>query len=559
MKGLVKNMVSIMKKIVVLGIALFLVACTLAEEPELNTTVEIELPALFSDGMVLQRQAKIPVWGWAVKNANVTVTFSNQSKSTTAGEDGKWLLYLDPLTASAEPAEFTVKVGDKSKVVKDVLVGEVWLCSGQSNMDFTLKSISNKSKKVDPYALADMVKKEITEARDPLLRQIKVEKCLSPFSVKEKFEGEWINSSPDNNASFTAVGYYFARVLRKKLNVPVGLIKSAWGGTRVEPWIPMEAYQGSEKLKTYYQQEIGTVKNWDPIKAKELYEKQLAEWKKEVEKAKSEKRNKRVAKPRMTRGPDSNNRIPSAIYNTQIHPLIPFAIKGVIWYQGESNKDHCSEEYADRFTTLIRSWRKAWGQGDFPFYYAQLANFSAISRDPIETDDWATVCDQQRLSLREKNTGMAVLNDIGDAGNIHPKNKFDVGLRLALWALAKDYGNKDLVFSGPLYKNSVFEGAKVTVTFSHVGDGLMVGEKKGVQPTVEIQAELKGFQICGADRVWQWANAKIVSTNQVEVSHPQIKKPVEVRYAWAKNADFANLYNKAGLPTSLFKSVNPSN
>jgi sialate O-acetylesterase len=235
------------------------------------------------------------------------------------------------------------------------------------------------------------------------------------------------------------------------------------------------------------------------------------------------------------------------------HSLVPYAIKGAIWYQGESNAGHFQDQYRDRFSAMINAWRERWGQKNLYFYWCQLAQFKAVNAEPIAEDGWVTVCDHQRLALSLPDTGMAVLNDIGEAEDIHPHNKMDAGKRLSLWALKQAYG-RDIVYSGPLYKESKISGNKVVVTFDSVGSGLMVGSKNLLDPVVETKDPLKRFQICGADNRWKWAEAKITGKDTVEVSHPEIAEPVEVRYAWSSNAEGANLYNKEGLPASLFKT-----
>ena len=506
--------------------------------------------------MVLQQKQTIPVWGWAASGTEASVTFKGQTKSTKADANGKWMLKLDAVGASAEAAEMTIKVGSESKTIKDVLVGEVWLCGGQSNMDFKLNMLIGKAREPQYEPLADYIKNEIKTANDPLLRQIKVPRAVSPFEEKTNFTASWEKAIPGQVDVFTATGYFFARELRKKLKVPVGLLNCNWGGTRVEPWIPMSKFQTTDSLKKYYESETAPIKerlaNWDPAKAKANYEKQLAAWKEKVKKAKEAKK-KAPRKPRMAQRPDLSNRIPSTLYNAMMNTLVPYAIKGAIWYQGESNAGHYPDNYKEHFGAMIEAWREKWGQGDFYFYWCQLAQFKDPNDQPLDNDGWATVCDQQRLTLALPNTGMAVLNDIGEAKDIHPKNKIDAGKRLSLWAFKQAYG-MDLVYSGPLYKSSSISGNKVTVKFDNVGSGLMVGKKTLLDPTVETQEPLKRFQIKGADNKWHWAEAKITGKDTVEVWHKDVAKPVEVRYAWSPNALGANLYNKEGLPASIFKT-----
>jgi len=506
--------------------------------------------------MVLQQKQAIPVWGWAAAGTEVSVSFKGQTKSTKADANGKWMLKLDAVDASAEAAVLTVKVGSESKTIKDILVGEVWLCGGQSNMDFRLNMLIGKAREPQYEPVAVYIRKEIDTANDPLLRQIKVSRAVSAFEEKTNFEGAWEKAIPGTVGNFTATGYFFARELRKTLKVPVGLLNCNWGGTRVEPWIPMSKFQTTDSLKKYYESETASIKErlakWDPAKAKAAYEKQLAAWKVKAKEAKAAKK-KAPRKPRMPQSPDKSNRIPSTLYNGMMNTLVPYAIKGAIWYQGESNAGHYPDSYREHFGAMIEAWRKVWGQGDFYFYWCQLAQFKAPNDQPLESDGWATVLDQQRLTLELPNTGMAVLNDVGEAKDIHPKNKIDAGKRLSLWAFKQAYG-KDLVYSGPLYKSSKIEGNKVIVTFDNVGSGLMVGKKHLMDPTVEANDPLKRFQIMGADNKWYWADAKITGKDTVEVSHKDVAKPVEVRYAWSANALGANLYNKEGLPASAFKT-----
>ena len=238
-----------------------------------------------------------------------------------------------------------------------------------------------------------------------------------------------------------------------------------------------------------------------------------------------------------------------------IHPVAKYAIKGALWYQGESNRARDPDQYRKRLQTLITGWREVWDQGDFPFYYCQLASYTEAPTEPVAEDGWVTVCDQMRLAMSLKNTGMAVLNDIGEANDIHPRNKIDAGKRLAFWALAQDYGRTDISFSGPVYESHVIKEDKVTISFKYAEDGLMTARKHLLEPAKEMGESLGGFQILGEDGKWKWANAKIINDNQVIVTHPQVKQPVEVRYAWAANPNRANLYNKSGLPTSVFSTA----
>ncbi|MCM8532535.1 MAG: sialate O-acetylesterase [Lentisphaeraceae bacterium] len=523
---------------------------------QISAWAEINISSLFSDGAVLQQKAEIPVWGWAPEGTKVSVKFKGQEKATTVDSTGKWMVKFAPVNASAEGAKMIVTVGSESKTIKDILVGEVWICGGQSNMDFRLNMLIGKAREPQYQPQSDYIRKEIDTANDPLLRQIKVPRTVSAFEEKVNFVGKWEKAVPKVVGNFTATGYFYARELRKKLNVPVGLLNCNWGGTRVEPWIPMSKFQTNDSLKKYYDTEVGNIKkqlaSWNPEKVKATYAKRLADWK--VKAAEAKKAGKKPArKPRSPQKPDTRNTIPSTLYNSMLNTLVPYAVKGAIWYQGESNAGHYADKYQEHFSALIEAWREQWGQKDFYFYWCQLAQFKAPNAEPLDKDGWATVINEQRLTLSLPQTGMAVLNDVGEAKDIHPHNKMEAGKRMSLWAFKQAYG-QELVYSGPLYKSSETKGDKVIVTFDHVGEGLMTGKKPILDPVVEVSEPLKRFQIRGADNKWYWANAKITGKATVEVSHEKVSAPVEVRYAWSANAEGANLYNKSGLPASVFST-----
>jgi len=533
----------------------------------LTSMADVKPAALFMDHMVIQRETQAPVWGRADAGEEVTVTGSwGKSATMTADKDGKWMVKLRTPSAGG-PYTLTIQ-GDNTVEIKNVLSGEVWFCSGQSNMDGALLAFSEPHRKrtqPEYIPVANYVKKEMETAKDDLFRQFEVEKNTSPMEPMDALidrqdpegplTGRWRASSPENNPEFSATAYFFGRELRKELNVPVGLIKCAWGGTLVEPWIPAEEFQKDEEMAAYYEGRISPVKSkiaqWDPAKADAKYKAALEKW----------KATKKGRAPKKPKDPKDNPSLPSSLFNAMVNPVIPYAIKGTIWYQGESNVKHNVLKYEHNFRAMISSWREHWGQGDFPFYFAQLANFRTPAETPVESDGWASICDQQRRTLGLKNTGMAVLSDIGEAKDIHPHNKKDAGERLALWALKNDYPSTelragkqagDLVCSGPLYKSHKIEGDKITITFDSAGSGLMAGSKIGMADTQETDEPLKHFQICGTDRQWKWAQAEITGNDSVTVSHPEVTAPTVVRYAWAKNAEAANLYNKEGLPASIF-------
>lgn len=507
---------------------------------------DVTLNRLFSNGMVIQRDTEAPVWGWADPGEAVSVNASwGEKAQTIAAKDGTWSIKLKTPEAGGP---HTIQIeGNNTIDIKDVLSGEVWFCSGQSNMDFPMKSISNSAKEPKYQSVSDYVSKEIQTANDPLLRHIEVPNTPSPTEAKTNFEGQWNSVSPEHTGTMTATGYFFARELRKQLNVPVGLVECAWGGTRVQPWISEEAYRSRPDLRAYYEKEMATFKKlastWDLKLVDERHKKAMATRKKNGKKGRA---------PRKPVDPALNRQLPATLHKGMVSAVQPYAIKGAIWYQGESNAGYMLEDYEDHFSTMITSWRKEWNQGDFPFYWVQLANFRKSNADPLETDGWSSICDQQRRCLALPNTGMAVINDIGEVRDIHPRNKPDVGKRLAAWALAKDYGIDLPAHSGPLYKSHTIKGDTVTIRFDEVGSGLMVGHKELMNATVEVDEPLKRFQIAGADRVWKWANATIVSKDSITVSHPEVSNPVVVRYAWSSNPEGSNLYNKEGFPTSIF-------
>jgi len=517
---------------------------------QLAAVADVRPAGLFTDNMVIQRQTQAPVWGWADAGEKVTVTGSwGKSAKTTADPAGKWTVKLQTPAAGGP---YTLKIkGDNTVEINNVLAGEVWFCSGQSNMDFAMSMLgktvpSRTEKKYEPVAA--YIKQEIETAQDDLFRQFTVERNTSPFEPVETVKGSWMVSSPKNNPDFSATAYFFARELRAELKVPVGVIECAWGGTRVEAWIPAEQFQKNEAMSAYYETNVSDLKNklskWDPEQAEKNYQAALKKWEAAT--------GRRRRKPKKATHPAGNHQIPSTLFNAMVHPVIPYAIKGSIWYQGEANARHNTEHYEQNFRAMISAWREHWGQGDFSFYFAQLANLRGPAAKPVEYDGWAAVCDQQRRTLGLKNTGMAVLNDIGEARDIHPHNKMDVGKRLALWALKHDYNMDVPAWSGPLYKSHEIRDGNVVVTFDHAGSGLMTGAKPVMGDTEQTNEPLKRFQICGTDRQWKWAQAEITGTNTVTVSHPEVPEPVVVRYAWAQNPEGANLYNKEGLPASIF-------
>ena len=632
---------------------------------------EVRLPAIIGDNMVIQQDTKVRIWGSAKPGERITATFDKKSSQTVADSEGRWQLFIGPQKAGG-PFELTVK-GDNVLTIKNVLVGEVWLCSGQSNMEWPL---------VNTFG-GDQV---VTQANYPELRLFTVEHNTAT-SPQTDLQGHWVVTTPDEAAHFSAVGYFFGRELHQQLKVPVGLIHSSWGGTPAEAWTSHEALLSSPELKPILERYESSL-NALP-QAKEAYARALAQWeeknlyldagnkgealgyadpsaptadwskmdlpkqfetagllidgavwfRKEIELPASwagkplvlnlppiddhdvtyfngakigstgRETPNSYAVPRkyvvlaslarpgknviavrvfdsageggfsrggaMSIGPAGgaesetislrgvwdykvelalepkhpdwgtrpeavgvgNQNNPSVLYNAMLAPLVPFAIRGVIWYQGESNAGR-AYQYRTLFPVMIRNWRSAWGR-DFPFYFVQLANWHASKAHPDESD-WAELREAQSMTLREPHTGMAVTIDVGDEVELHPRNKLDVGRRLAAWALADTYGQK-VTASGPLFDGFSIEATKVRIRFKY-GTGLKTPDGSA----------LKGFAIAGEDRRFVWADAR-VDGDTVIVSSPGVPKPAAVRYGWADNP-IANLYNKAGLPASPFRT-----
>ena len=509
-----------------------------------SVQADVRMNPLFSEGMVIQRNTVAPFWGWADAGEKITVSTSwGVKSSTTADANGDWRVQLKTPEAGVD-FEITV-VGKNTVVIRDVAVGEVWFCGGQSNMDCGMEQFMKDAKDARYQPLVEYIREEVQGASDSLLRHIAVPRNTSPNEKVTDFEGRWVSVSPETLPEITATGYFFARELRKYLDVPIGLVECSWGGTRIQPWLSKEAYLSEPKKAAYYKTAMNDLqrraKAWTPEEAQKNYTIAIKKW---------ETNGKEGRRPKKSEHPFGDKHIPATMYNGMVEAVIPYAIKGVIWYQGETNRHHKPEEYGDYFSTLIHSWRKAWNQGDFPFYWAQLAAYGEA--DTSKAEAWANICDQQRRCLEMPHTGMAVLNDIGESKDIHPHNKIDAGKRLALWALANDYGVNVPAYSGPLYQSYEIKDRKVLIQFCQSGSGLMVGHKNLLDEAVEVDEALNCFQIAGSDQEWKQAHARIVGLNTVEVTHPSIANPVAVRYAWASFPEGANLYNKEGLPASIF-------
>ena len=483
-------------------------------------SADVRLPSVISDNMVLQQGKSVPIWGWADPCETITVTGSWGSGKweATADQDGKWMVKIDSGKAGG-PYEMTV-AGKNTLTVKDILVGEVWVCSGQSNMEFALKQAKNSAE-------------EIADANNyPQIRSFNVGRKVI-YTPMYNCGGKWQVCSAQTAGNFTAVGYFFGRELNKQLNVPVGLIHTSWGGTPAESWMSKEYLENDPNFQPILKRFEETSANYPELRKK--YQEERQKYDSIAPKLKAEGK-PLPPRPEEPIGP-GHAYSPTGLYNGMIVPILPYGIRGAIWYQGESNAWR-AYQYRTLFPAMIKNWRDAWHQGDFPFLFVQLANYMEPESQPVESD-WAELREAQLMTLSVPNTGMAVAIDIGEP-DIHPKNKQDVGKRLALWALAKTYG-KNIVYSGPMYTLMEVQGNKAILHFDHVGGGLMA---KG--------DSLKGFAIAGADKKFVWADAKIEG-NTVVVSSDKVSVPVAVRYAWAKNP-VCNLYNKEGLPATPFRT-----
>ena len=484
----------------------------------LPAQADVSLPALFSDHMVLQRNKDIPIWGHANAGEVVTVILGTQKIITTADATGSWHTHLSPLKAGG-PHTLTVQ-GQNTITFNNVLIGDVWICSGQSNMGWTVRRSNNPEK-------------EIASAQYPKIRLFTV-KRVTAQTPQQDVTGSWAVCDSQSVPNFSAVAYFFGRRLHKTLDVPIGLINTSWGGTPVEAWTSLPALQATSEyppLATRWTKRIA-----DYPKANEKFQMDLKAWQVTSDSLKALGQDV-PRRPRAPVGPNHPHR-PAVLYNGMIAPLTPYAIQGAIWYQGESNAGR-AYQYRTLFSTMINNWRTDWGQGAFPFYFVQLANFRQ-TKDQPNNSDWAELREAQNMALSLPNTGVAVTIDIGEADDIHPRNKQDVGLRLALAAEAQVYG-KNNPYSGPMYKSMQIENDKIRITFDHTNGGL---KKKG--------QKLTGFAIAGSDQKFVWADAKIEG-NSVIVSSREIINPVAVRYAWADNP-ICNLYNGANLPASPFRT-----
>ena len=616
----------------------------------------VRMPLLFSDGMVLQRNKSIPVWGWADAGEKVEIQFNKQIKTVTADKNGKWMVSLNAEKAGG-PFELSI-TGKNKIVIKDVLVGEVWICSGQSNMEFQVYKTMNSQA-------------EINDSNYPMIRHFGVAQDLSGTPKDDLKAGKWEASSKETVGNFTAVGYYFAKKLYAELKIPIGIINTSWGGTCVETWTSREAFEKSDEFKdmiasvpsvnmdaifeTYKKSLLGNIQkiqgfevtmanenqfkefdfkdaNWPEIKVPSLWENQqignidgIVWMRKTVvlsaEQAKKEavlylskvddedqtyvngvqvgtnniweaKRVYKIPAGVLKEGTNviavkitdysggggiygdpadlkidfkdsavaldglwkfnviqvkvsvSPNSYPSLLYNAMVNPLVPYAFEGVLWYQGEANVTRANQ-YKKAFPLMITDWRTKWNQGNFPFYFVQLSTFNEFNGNSKVGSRWAELREAQTETLKLPNTGMAVTTDIGNAKDIHPTNKQDVGLRLAAIALNNVYGKKR-VYSGPAFKSQEVKGNEIILTFNNIGTGLAASDNS---------ENVKGFEIAGADKVFHSAKA-IIKNNKIIVSGAEVPNPVAVHYGWADDDTEINLYNKEKFPASPFRTDN---
>ena len=488
----------------------------------LAARADVTLPAIFSDGMVLQRDAVLPIWGNADAGETVTVALGAQKKKAVAGAEGKWMLRLAPLPAG-EALQMTVS-GKNKIVIRDVSIGEVWLASGQSNMELRLPRVLN-------------AKAEIAAANFPQIRQFRVGRKIAA-TPQSAMKGFWQAATPQTAQNFTAVGYFFARELHRKLGVPVGIIHASYGGTPAQAWTSETALRSNPNLQQVFDDWQKTLADYPQQKAD--YDRQLESWKQRADAARTAGKSA-PSKPIAPPGP-GGKASPSGLYNGMIAPLIPYGIRGIIWYQGESDTRR-PKLYRALFPALIQSWRRDWN-AELPFLFVQLANFHKPQTQPVE-DGWAQLREAQANVLTLPQTGMAVAIDVGEANDIHYANKQEVGRRLALIALAKQYGQHG-EYSGPIFAKLTVEGSRLRVHFTHA-EGLKIGGADAGNAR-----EIKGFAIAGKDGKFQWAQAEIDGADVV-LSSSDVPQPIAARYDWADNP-IGNLVNAADLPAAPFRS-----
>jgi len=485
---------------------------------------DITLPSIIGDNMVFQRDTGLKFWGWADPGEKVTVSFALQTRSVKTGRDGKWVVRFDPFKAGG-PYEIVVK-GKNTVTLSNILIGDVWLCSGQSNMEVRVAHCLDADN-------------EVAGALHRNLRLFQITNDLSP-EIRDDCEGRWEVCRPSTIPQFSAAGYYFGRKIMEETDIPIGLINASWGGTTVEAWMSPGAKEISGEFRNL-------TEYWKPVLEKKppeilTFYRGMAQWEEDVHYVEY------VGKPLLPiygTLPESPVKLsivpqmPMWVYNAMIAPVVPFPVKGIIWYQGESNAGR-AYQYRSLFPALIEDWRRLWGDADMPFIFVQLANFGKRDIEPQESA-WAELREAQLMTLSVPNTAMAVAIDIGDADNIHPRNKQEVGRRLALGALKIAYG-RDVVHSGPLYESMTVRDGRTYLRFTNTGSGL----------AVRVGRSLRGFAVAGEDRKFVWADA-LIRDDEVVVWSDAVSQPAAVRYGWGDNPD-CTLCNREGLPASPFRT-----
>lgn len=479
-----------MKKITLWSVVLSLLLIS-------SASADVRMPKMFSNNCVLQRDMAVNVFGWADAGEKVTVEFNGQKVETTACEKGKWSVQLAPMAAKNEGATMTIS-GKNVVTIENVAVGEVWVCGGQSNMQYPVGGWG-RVEATDEELNGDL--SFIRFLRDPYI--------TNPEPQEDLGGGAWTECKGGDQKKCTAVGFYFALRLHRELGCPIGLIDCNWGGSKVEEWIP-ESFMNLLSPET-------------AAHAREF----------------------------VTHVKADNRKFIGCMFNAKMNPWTKYAIKGAIWYQGCSNGGQ-GQLYFEKMDAMIKAWRSLWGY-DFPFYWVQLANFQAPNADPNAMGGFVPVRYAQTKCLSIPKTGQAVTIDVGEANDIHPINKFTVGERLAACALANDYG-KNVPFASPLFKEMKVDGNKAILTFSNVGDGLVAGKQNVREFSVDREGKLQRFAIAGDDGKFYWANAEITGKDTIEVSAPEVATPANVRYAFQQNPEGANLYSAEGLPASPFST-----
>jgi sialate O-acetylesterase len=505
-----------------------------------SAQAEVRLANLFQSHMVLQRDMPLPVWGWADPGEEVSVVLGALRRNAVADSTGKWECILPPSRLQREPVNLEVS-GSNRILLEDCLIGDVWLCSGQSNMEWPVGACDRPD--------------DVRSAMDEGIRHFGVEMHFAS-TPQQDVRGRWQVCTPDTVAGFTAVGYYFARTIRQETGVPIGLVRSSVGGTNIELWMSQQTLMETPSLKSYgdlmrqslaqHQADLET--SLDGVES----------WLVEARSAKAQGRQiplppaipdypfgEKLFRPRCV-----------TLHQGMIHPLFPMALRGVLWYQGENNAGSPEDGrmYYEKKLAMLTQWRGGFRNSDLPFYFVQLASWQQPTNDPSDSSGWAHFRDAQRHCLEISGTGMASAVDVGDAQDIHPKNKWEVGRRLALWAL-RDLYAKPVHASGPLFREMRVEGGRAILEFDQVGRGLMVGRYDPAEGTKESTEPLKRFAVAGDDKKWHWGIAEIEG-DTVVVRHPEGLAPASVRYAYSMNPEGANLYNRDGLPASPFRTDN---